>query len=242
MTLFVPVEISPLSVNADNTIEDNKKEIKKTYMDELKKLDVMIKAFDFESIGLANDLPENYKSDFLRWHLLGTEGGLFSDINILYFKPMDALALNIKKNSDYDTFLCFQEYHSVGFILSKKDNNLFNYIFSKSKVNFDFFQYQSAGPAVLNNYCQCLKKAEKEFHVTICNMDKNIVYFLDSYQLDDIYNKNSLDKLGHNSIGLHWYAGAKAVRKEYKEFLCNIDADNFKNYDNTITKIIELIL
>src|SRR5690349_7515983 len=39
---------------------------------------------DFESIGFYNHASEVIKSDYLRWHLLSTTGGLWSDLDILY--------------------------------------------------------------------------------------------------------------------------------------------------------------
>lgn len=48
---------------------------------------------DLEELNFRNDVSEVYKSDFLRWFLLSTEGGLWSDMDVLYIKPMHMLDL-----------------------------------------------------------------------------------------------------------------------------------------------------
>ena len=41
-----------------------------------------------EDFNLSNEISEVKKSDFLRWHILSTEEGLWSDMDILYLKSM----------------------------------------------------------------------------------------------------------------------------------------------------------
>ena len=49
---------------------------------------IKIIEFNFETIQINSDIPENFKSDFLRWHLLSTIGGLWADNDILFIRPM----------------------------------------------------------------------------------------------------------------------------------------------------------
>ena len=58
---------------------------------EIEKIEV-----DLNELGVDNRMPESFKADFLRWRLLATAGGLWSDFDIIYFKPMESLYLNLE--------------------------------------------------------------------------------------------------------------------------------------------------
>ena len=63
------------------------------FWDSLSKLEnVEIVEHDLDSLG---DISEVHKSDFLRWELLANDGGLWSDIDILYLRPMDDVYFNV---------------------------------------------------------------------------------------------------------------------------------------------------
>ena len=63
---------------------------------------------DFQIYNFNNDMPEVHKSDFLRLELLSTIGGLWSDMDIIYFKPMNSLYFNcLKKSCVLKIFLKF---------------------------------------------------------------------------------------------------------------------------------------
>ena len=72
----------------------------KDFIDEAIKCSDNVVYFNMEDIGLSNDLPEVYKSDIIRNYLLVTYGGIWSDFDIVYFKP-------IPKDLEYIDFLCY---------------------------------------------------------------------------------------------------------------------------------------
>jgi len=64
--------------------------IGRDWFPEVEKLGVKVASVDFEKIGFTNDAHGAHKSDFLRWYLLDTIGGFWSDLDILYFHPLPA--------------------------------------------------------------------------------------------------------------------------------------------------------
>ena len=82
----------------------------KDYLDRLKQI-AEIRLIDFEEIGFRNDISEVIKSDYLRYWILGTHGGLWSDMDIIYTSPIDKV-FNPKltclgDSSNADTVICY---------------------------------------------------------------------------------------------------------------------------------------
>ena len=136
---------------------------------------IRIVEHDLSSLG---DISEVHKSDFLRWELLAEEGGLWSDIDILYFRPMEKLYFNIEKKStlDIDGFkvdvdpeivsdvVCVcnlpgtAAVNSIGFLMSEPGSKLFrdvcllrDFFLEKRRIPNLKREYQSLGRQVLDN-------------------------------------------------------------------------------------------
>lgn len=201
---------SPLNLVKDNTWKTNEQKFKftgKDYFDCLKNLpDILRIKLDFKKIGFNNDASEVHKSDYLRWKLLSTVGGLWSDMDIIYFKSMNDLVFNTKDNSNKNAFICTNDkYHSIGFLLAGKDNLFYKHIFKSCLKFFDKNQYQSLGNAVfallgLNKFKDI---SESGFSCGVGNIPMECVYPIDSFHIDDIYNSSESKFIKNNSIGLH---------------------------------------
>ena len=63
----------------------------KDYLGDLLQLDIEIRKIDFETIGFKNEISEVIKSDYLRYWILGNYGGLWSDMDVIYIKPISKL-------------------------------------------------------------------------------------------------------------------------------------------------------
>jgi mannosyltransferase OCH1-like enzyme len=114
--------------------------ISQDFRTQLVELDVDVVAHDFDSYGLTNQAHEVHKSDFLRWRLLATQGGLWSDIDILYIRSMNNLAENLAENSTVDTALCPlmpPNKHTVGFILGSANNAFYKHTSELSLKNYN---------------------------------------------------------------------------------------------------------
>jgi len=85
ISLHVPQVLSQAKPLWD-TMQQKNSCIGQDYLDQLTDVDVVV--HDFANYGFDNQAHEVHKSDFLRWRLLATEGGVWSDIDILYCRPM----------------------------------------------------------------------------------------------------------------------------------------------------------
>lgn len=186
--------------------------------------------FNFEDINLSNLLPEVHKSDFLRWYLLSTVGGLWSDIDILYHKPLLNIN-NLTNNVETDCFYCFSEnkYHSIGFNLSAKGNTFYKLAWEQSKSNYDSRSYQCIGSHLLNKLNNFLD--QNGFDIP-----KSVVYTFSWVEINKIFGP--VQNLPDNNIGIHWFGGSN-VSWQHE---CKINVDNFNQFDNIICDKIKYVL
>jgi len=180
--------------------------------------------FDFTTIGVSNDLPEVYKSDLLRYHLLSTYGGFYSDIDITYFKP-----LKIPKN--YDTIVCYHHnYFSIGLMGGCKGNLFYKEMLKLGKRDLDKKRnYQGVGNKLFKGLTLSnLKPIYPE--LKIYNIPMNLVYPMLCDYPSKIFNDNKSYKFPEDTIGLHWFAGSPLSR----QWENTIKPSNFFKYDNIL--------
>jgi hypothetical protein len=200
------------------------------YYDELKKLSfVKIKRINFYEIGFREDVPEVFKSDYLRWYLLSSVGGGWSDIDILYTAPISNINI-----SDEDTVIClYNNIHIIGFYLSKPKNEFFKNILENCDKYFDETKYQCIGSSMLNDIYPNMETIEKSHeNLKIKNLAIHTVYPFYHDEVNMIFNEKRLDKVRKDTIGVHWYNGTRVS----KFFNFNF-SPNFTN-TNTITELL----
>jgi hypothetical protein len=55
---------------------------------------------DFDKLGFGENMAEVHKNDYIRISALNHYGGLWSDTDIIYFRPMVNIPVNIPENKD----------------------------------------------------------------------------------------------------------------------------------------------
>lgn len=218
----------------------------KNYSDKLFGLDVKKVAVDFREVGFDDNIPENYKADFMRWKILSGEGGLWSDIDILYFKPAAQLYFNHAANKDTDLCVCVNEYkqNSVGFLLAAPGNEFYKFVHAQSYVSLNPKEYQSMGPLILNAYFPTVASIVEKFPaLNVFNFKMEVVYPIrdDSprgYRAASIFQDCDLSRLTEDTIGLHWYAG----HPDAGEWEDQLTESNFQQFDNTLAKVVGKVM
>lgn len=201
------------------------------YLDELKSLHyVNVNIVDFEEIGFFNNVPEVFKSDYLRWYLLSTQGGGWSDMDILYVKPLNEL---IEVNTE--SLVCLREYGNIiGFLLSKPNNQLFKRLLDNSFRYFNHNDYQSIGSKLMNIFYPKEVDLFYEFPNTK-NIHMDSFYKINHENISDLFNENKINLITDDVIGIHWYNGSsisKSFNNQYPES---------SNIDCTINEILKKI-
>jgi hypothetical protein len=206
----------------------------KNYLSELLKL-TNVQEVDFKDYGISNDMSEVHKSDILRYFLLTDIGGVWSDMDILYFRPITNMAVNKPENRDVESYVCICWYgHSSGFYLARKGSKYFQRMASLAKTGYRANDYLSLGPQLVNDHYPTLKSIQKEFSVMDFGMDA--VYAHDCYQMVESYTGGKC-LFTEKSIGCHWYAGTQ----ESGYFLNMTDGGRNNLPDNLLGRLLKNI-
>jgi hypothetical protein len=141
---------------------------------------------------------EVHRSDFIRLYELVQNGGIWSDFDIFYVKPLNEYFDNVKQ----DECLCFHNgCNHIGFFAAHPYTPILTNIYSRvlyiiNKNNYT--NYQSLGREVYDLF---YRNDSDE----VCNIPFNVVYPYDHLNIFKIYQNNL--SLSESTIGIHWYAG-----------------------------------
>lgn len=201
-----------------------------------------------EDLG-GQDISEVFKSDFLRWKLLSYYGGLWSDMDIIYFRPMSELYLNKHRDASYiETVYCYPkgvagfDNHSIGFLMSSKGNRHFTKINSMAPEAFDKDRYQSIGMNLLMDYSDRtgdLIRSNMFDH----NLAPQVVYPFNWVTVKNIYDEkyahvDVLKSLPEQTLGIHWYGGDAMTGQVCKA----MTSKNYREFPSIFTSIVSKTL
>ena len=199
------------------TGEQNLPEPQTDFTSELMNLPITKTAINFRDYGFKNELSEVHKSDVIRLHLLSTVGGLWSDMDIFYFKPISLFHLNSEKYKNIETFYCNHDYgHSIGFLMSTPGNKFFESLLNISKSLPPLKEYQTFGATMYNTHFRAEGTIQQI--TPAMNMSMEVVYSHRAGDTNELLSTNP-PKFKKESIGIHWYAGDQ----QWKDFLIKTD-------------------
>lgn len=195
---------------------------------------VNIQSFNFEEVtNVRNDIPEVFKSDIYRWYLLSTIGGVWTDFDILYTKPLSTIKA---VNDDTSTAIVFDGFHHIiGFYLSEPNNQFFKSIYDKSKSSINFSRYQSVGSTLLMAMYPNMNVIHNSFE-NVVNLGMDVVYpvIASDKTIYNLFNNQENDiYFTDNTVGVHWYNGSSYSKNYVNDF------DRVKNNNSTISNMIK---
>jgi len=201
------------------------------YFDKVKSLDIEIKDWaitanhnkkyrdKLRSIVNQKPIPAQ-KSDIFTWDVLSTDGGFYSDMDIIFIKPMESF---YKKICNYDNLVSFFDgYVSIGFLASGPQSKLYDYLLKNVSKQFNVKEPECVGgPLFSKLFNHSLESLCSKFPVTY-NIPKHIVYPFTYLEYSDIYSPLVVD-FDVDVVGVHWFGGGPASI-EYSEYFTE---DNF---------------
>ena len=154
------------------------------------------------------DMSEVHRSDYYRLMLLSTVGGLWIDMDILFFRSVDALAINIPQNKRVKTVMCIFSYgHSIGFMMASENNVAFKRIEIEAFKMYDAKNYQCIGAEAYNKVFPTIQSVPDSVELGM-----EAVYFYNCTQIKYIFGQAPiLPQDNPHCIGVHWYAGSLAA-------------------------------
>lgn len=212
------------------------------YRDRIKEIPyVEMIELDFDALGIGY-VPDVFRSDIWRLKLLATEGGLYSDMDILYFKPMQSALFNLPRSEEIDTVISYnapKRHYSIGFLMAAPGNEFYDALYKASLKKMQREgEYQHIGVALWHAYAPNPDAIEaKHLKLKLYDIEMWLVYSINSFQITQIIDKN-VELSDKETIGLHWYGGHP--RCIHWENL--ITENNLNEFNNTLVSTVRRAL
>lgn len=201
----------------------------KDFFDDCRILADKVIDFDYAEIGFKNDLHPVHKADILRQYLMRDVGGLWSDMDILWIKPIEELYENCF--SKVDITFCYHQYAFMSGVTysSGNSNPIYHHILENIRYSYNLnnqqvLGYQTAGPSTLYELKlqETLDQSSGGIFVIpendmlpygvgagLCavNLKLSLFYPYTFKTIHDFYKEKRLPP--GSTFGIHWFGGAK---------------------------------
>jgi hypothetical protein len=198
---------------------------------------------DLDAFFIRQDLHNILRSDILRYHLLYDHGGVWSDFDVIWLRPMSDINLidtvgyvSIREMGAMVTlYEVTKGYHNIGVLMSVPNHPMYKEIIDRCNLiqeTHNEFGHQEFGSEMLNNLLPDLDY--------ITNKYEDVVGFpyeafapYSIFEMDKLYHDTDMTPLDNkNVIGLHWFNGHK-FSKDYVN-------NNLYGNESSMTKILDL--
>lgn len=206
-----------------------------------KKLGINIRYIDYFDLGLKKNINEVLKSDIFRWKILSTEGGVWSDLDILFtnriertdferydfsYNEIECVVSEYSRNIE-DTKI---DFYYIGFLMSSPNNKFYKTMHEEALKNIDETKYQNVGGDLMKKHFGLYDDIKNVISdLKYANLESSSIYhywwkdlremFLNKTSQIDIFDYNLYHS---NIVGYHWFRGVP-LSKMYSLFL------NYKN-------------
>ena len=201
------------------TSEQKVKYIGKDHFDRLKQeLNVSLHTVDFDKIGFRNSASEVIKSDYFRYWVLYEHGGVWSDCDIVYIKPLSKV---FDLNTVDAVIGCVAPlgravYYPVGFLMAKRGCDLFKQLLVTCPQRYNPSEYQCLGSLLFKYIFPAPSSVKQKFpKLNVVVMDKWYYLPFEWDELDKLFDTNSpFDQAAHpKTFGVHWFNGSSKAKQ-----------------------------
>jgi hypothetical protein len=224
------------------------------FFHKVRELGVVVKNWKL-SDEVKQPIGPSHQSNFFKWQQLGEDGGLYSDMDILFTRSVDDWITQLEQTNDVSLCCCsmnpgHRDVFSIGLMWSTGDVQFFRDLYKHSVGVFNPKSYQSAGvdalyallkgsqvavktPALPRGYSWkdilIAKYPETRFEF----FPKMRVYPWNWAELSNIF-ETTHTQLAPMTIGIHWYAGAM-LAQTYNQLLM---PETLGKYPSTFTHYV----
>jgi hypothetical protein len=212
----------------------------KDWSQELERLKVQIKTVDAH----RPNLSPAHASDFYQWKYMHEAGGWYSDMDILYVRPMSPI---LDAAQDADAVFCNSPGNvAIGFMAGTAACPLFGDILAHAERGYRSSAYQCTGFVAVEQ-CAGVPKVtyEERFgdkvvaalhqkypSVRITELPYATVYPIEWHEPEKIFSQTT--ELPTETVGIHWFGGSPFSQR-WNNLLT---PENFREYQNTFTKYV----
>ena len=183
---------------------------------------VEIRNIDVSKYNIDKNLHNILRSDILRYHLLYSEGGVWSDFDVIWLKPMEYLSI-ITGNDCFGATICmFNDgicrFHNISILVSTKSHKFYEdsiCMCNRIQSNICYRpSHQEFGTSMFNKAYPTEEDAIVRFDDVI-NIKYETFFPYSIFDLERLYKKNDLSVLTKDVMAVHWFNG-HSLSKEYE--------------------------
>jgi hypothetical protein len=178
---------------------------------------VNVFTIDLNDYGIQEDLPDILRSDIFRYHVLYHVGGVWSDFDVLWLRPMDhfhnieyygGVPIN-KVNAVVSFYGGTCGGHSIGIMIHAKGDSYVKSLIQFSKEVLPPFSHEVFGGSMLNQHYPTLESIP---HKNVIGVKFETYYPYNIHPpnptIQELYENNNIRCLQDNNVMcLHWYNG-----------------------------------
>lgn len=181
---------------------------------------------DLHEYGIEDRIPNILRSDILRHHFLYNDGGMYSDFDVLWIKPIDYLAnirtVGIVPTEYLGASVCqwntVSGFHSAGVLLARPKHPLYAatiqecYRIQENTKAGEGFTYQAFGPDIFNNMFPELEETIRKYEDVI-GFPYKTFYPYATFSLKELFVETRLYRIDASVVGIHWFNGHPLAKR-----------------------------
>lgn len=213
----------------------------KDWFDELKNIpNVEIIKVDYLAQGFG-DIPDVFRSDLARLKALSTDGGMWSDFDVIHFTSLSEAYFNTEDNKEIDTIVSYthlRQHFSIGYMFGSANN-----VFYKDLYNLGVNSLLPQGDRQTFGVILWAKIVSNDIAIRtqypslrVHNIELRICYPILYNDMTGILEHNR--DVGSDTIALHWYGGHPDSAK-WEHLLT---PENYTQFDTTLCNCIRKAL
>jgi hypothetical protein len=178
---------------------------------------------DLDRYGIGSKLHSILRSDILRYHLLYEEGGIWSDFDVIWLKPLNYLTDLVGRN-DFTVVICTHEdnpkygiFHNISILISSPGQELYRDIIKVCKDTQHLLKdtpgHQEYGTTLWGKLFDSSKAITCKYPGVV-SVPYSTFFPYPIYDMERLYHKTDLSVLTDKVLCEHWFNG-HALSKNY---------------------------
>jgi hypothetical protein len=202
---------------------------------------VNINIIDLDAYGIRKDIHDILRSDIFRYHILYDEGGVWSDFDVIWLKPMEYFNnIEVHGNGpviEADAIVSFIKGttggHSIGILIHRQYDKYAKALVEATKKVKPPFSHEVFGGTMLNNNFPTLESMSKFGNIVGARFETYYPYNIHPPRptIQKLYQGVDISCINDNVMCVHWYNG-HILSKNY------VNNDGFKR-DCSMTTILK---
>jgi hypothetical protein len=194
------------------------------YFDMVKRLKfVDVVEVDLSKYSIRPDIHDILRSDIFRYKKLYECGGVWSDFDVIWLKPItDLLTVDYIGHpiNDLKSTVCrlkmVKDFNNISVLVSVKKHSLYEALIKETderQKDKTKLEHQHFGTSMFDAMYPTFASTLKD-HPTVTGLKYETFFPYSIYNMNALYHEDDLHYITKNTLGVHWFNGHK-LSKEY---------------------------